>query len=1024
MELSSFTKIARSIEAMEMETKSKAKTLFEMKKEELVHHAYQIVTRGARLVDVWEEWKAEVLADSLHTNNVPPTPPAERAEFEIAGMRHMQSMQPFNAADTANTHHFPAMSGKDHAKRTADHTNARPHLSCSSHSSQTYRSPSSIGVRAQSSRSVSAQSFRHSISHRISCSARPEGSPNPNLASVKLEKSYNEFLGFLGFFLGLHLQSRLSPDLLQTTSKSIVPCRDMLKVVDEIAKRDLKHSQPLRKAHDDMYKSITYLGDATKSIFHNYLSAGEDDDVFITSQGHPLMDAATTCVRTAGVCLAQSQRVLERVGDFEFEPLALGTVDVESVGDSHLIVKTSEIVEDTGASNNSTHTIFPPQPSSRPPPPPIEIHDHTSAVSPLSSPSTRSTWPSPATVTASPTTPNRSTIHSLLPPLKTFPGPLMSCDDYPSSIQSLPTTHEESDQVSPTQPSPTSHEGNNQVSRLQTDAFEVSSLEADSTLVGSLLDSETSPISQTSTRAISPDRMPTQAAEMSSLTTSFSGSQITLNDCEEVEAEILEKTYAHELMFNGEGQINGGSLPALIERLTTYDSTPDATFVSTFFLTFRLFAKPTEFASTLIDRFHYVGESPRISYPVRLRVYNVFKGWLDSHWRHDCDGPALDLIIAFANQHLILAIPSAGKRLAELAEKVSATAGSPVPRLVSSMGKTNTSILQYVAPNTPMPAPVISKSQLTALKNWKLGGASMSILDFDPMELVRQLAIKDSRIFCSILPEELLATEWMKKSGSMAMNVRAMSGSSNDLNHLVADTVLQPEDPRKRAAVIKQWVKIATKCDEVANFHSLFAIVCALNMTAILRLNRTWEYVSSKTKAALAHLKGVIDHSRNHASIRQRLQNCVPPCLPFLGTYLTDLTFVDAGNMNTRPLPVAGSEEGTPVINFDKHMKTAKIISELQRFQIPYRYVEVPELQTWIQDQLVRVRSPDDITDKENYTRSCHLEPRESTLPRSALVESQTTTSSSSSTGKGGFDFFTRAFSHRGTTTPRASTPH
>ena len=65
------------------------------------------------------------------------------------------------------------------------------------------------------------------------------------------------------------------------------------------------------------------------------------------------------------------------------------------------------------------------------------------------------------------------------------------------------------------------------------------------------------------------------------------------------------------------------------------------------------------------------------------------------------------------------------------------------------------------------------------------------------------------------------------------------------------------------------------------------------------------------------------------------------------------------------------------MVNFDKHMKTAKIISELQRFQIPYRLQEVPELQAWMQDQLVKVRSSDEASVQNHYRRSLLLEPRD-----------------------------------------------
>ena len=70
-------------------------------------------------------------------------------------------------------------------------------------------------------------------------------------------------------------------------------------------------------------------------------------------------------------------------------------------------------------------------------------------------------------------------------------------------------------------------------------------------------------------------------------------------------------------------------------------------------------------------------------------------------------------------------------------------------------------------------------------------------------------------------------------------------------------------------------------------------------------------------------------------------------------------------------------------------MKTAKIISELQRFQIPYRFAEIPELQTWMQDQLVRVRTSDECNMTNHYRRSLLLEPREQLQCKTSPVEPQ-----------------------------------
>lgn len=1001
-DLSSFVKIAKSFEAATQEKQSAP--ISEPDLDEMVMKAFKMVNRGVKFLDVWEEDITAVESIEMpdrfkeNANNVPPTPPADRIEFGPSEKSRMHNIPELASAMTCQTE----LANNQNARENLEQMRVRSRYSRSSQTrlSQTYVRPRSAIQSLQTHRTLSAQSQRLSISHRVSCITYPADSPNPNLASEKLSAAHDTFLGFLGSFIGLHLQSRSSSELLLTTQQSVTSCRDMLRVVEEIWDRDYKRSELLEEARDGMYTKITDLVGAARDIFRP-IRSGEEDDVLLPNEGKPLVDAATACVRGAGECVAESRFVIERIGDFEFEPIGLGIIGHQE-DEKHA---SAVICSDHGGHEQSTtdSTVLPisVEPSSRPPPPPpIEIQqDSRDEAATMAILPARSTWPSHLAIQGPLTPLHRSSFQSLLPPLIPFSGPLLSPDDFQISPKISPTVSE--DMLA------------SQIKRLRSDSFGVSSSGASSTYIGSMRDSETSVVSQTSTRATSPDGTLVPASGVSSLNVSFSGSQITLNeDCEEAEVKILERTFAHELVYNKEAQICGGTLPALIERLTTHDSTPDATFVSTFYLTFRMFATPIQFAETLIDRFHYVGESPGIAGPVRLRVYNVFKGWLESHWRNDCDREALDLILPFATRQLLLVLPTAGKRLASLAEKVGSSHGPLVPRLISSMGKTNTSIAPYVSPDTPLPAPIVTKSQLAALKNWKHGGACISILDFDPLELARQFTIKESRIFCSILPEELLATEWTKKSGSMAVNVRAMSRLSTDLANLVADCILQLEDPKKRATIIKQWVKIANKCLELANYDSLMAIICSLNSSTISRLKRTWELVSVKTKALLEQLKQVVDVSRNYAVLRQRLQNHVPPCLPFVGTYLTDLTFVDAGNQTTRQLPGEGIEESKSVINFDKHMKTAKIISDLQRFQIPYRFVEVPELQTWMQDQLVRVRSSEQTNVQSYYRRSLLLEPREPLQSSARPSPAEPPASNIPVNGKEKFELFSLGWAH------------
>ncbi|KAF9888236.1 hypothetical protein FE257_008805 [Aspergillus nanangensis] len=916
--------------------------------DEMLLKAFRIVTRGVGFLDVWNEGVglSRMIAELEQQSgqyDVPPTP----------------------ASDTFD------MGSEADTERNPSRLMNRSRLDMSRASTRTDM------IDSQPPQPVSVSTKR--VSHRVSYSAPPAACRNPNLASERLNATYDAFLGVLGSFIGLHLQSRPSTELVTTTEQAVRSCRGLLTTVEAVCEHDPQGSGPLEQARDVMYEQLSELVHAARDAFRPANST-EDELIFMPDEGKRLVDAATDCVRAAGKCLAKARCVLEQSGDFELDmELPQEIAERPDVNSTPVPNHISDSAED----QNQAQDI-----SIRLPPPPLQIPNVSQHQYPPSTPvtpgltddTTPSSLNSRTELANSAVTPNTD---SFLPPNSGLPTSVdkLSFASSPHDVHTGEATHR------------TSHTKSEAGESFGRGVISTGS----SFTYSNLRDSEMSGVSQTSTRATSPDIG--NHYQLPSLKGSVSHSTLA-EENEETEANILEKTFAHELVFK-DGQIMGGSLRALVEKLTAHQSTPDAMFVSTFYLTFRLFATPMDFAEALVDRFNYIGDTPHAAGPVRLRVYNVFKGWLESHWRHDCDNQSLEFILNFANTALMYHLPTAGKRMVELAEKVSMVHGPVVPRLVSSMGKTNTATALYVHPDTPLPPPILAKKETNLLKNWKNGDASITILDFDPMELARQFTIKESRIFCAILPEELLATEWMKKTGSLAVNVRAMSTLSTDLAHLVADSILQLEEPKKRAAIIKHWVKIANKCLELNNYDSLMAIICSLNSSMISRLKRTWEVVSQKTKATLEYLREIVDVSRNYAVLRQRLQNHVPPCLPFVGTYLTDLTFVDHGNPPLRSLP---TEEGDmAVINLDKHMKTAKIISELQRFQIPYRLTEVPELQTWMQNELVRVRSNGEKSLQTFYRRSLVLEPREA--PRPSL---QTETSSSSSileNAKDKFDF-------------------
>jgi hypothetical protein len=123
--------------------------------------------------------------------------------------------------------------------------------------------------------------------------------------------------------------------------------------------------------------------------------------------------------------------------------------------------------------------------------------------------------------------------------------------------------------------------------------------------------------------------------------------------------------------------------------------------------------------------------------------------------------------------------------------------------------------------------------------------------------------------------------------------------------------------------------------------------------------------LSSKTVSSFEILKKATDYSRNYADYRAQVKRTTLPCLPFLGLYLTDLTFTDDGNPDTRY---------GRLINFDKYAKTARIISDLIHYQAPYEFVESIEIQEFL-FQSIEERGDKD--PQQLYEHSLILEPKD-----------------------------------------------
>ncbi|TQS37863.1 hypothetical protein Golomagni_01649 [Golovinomyces magnicellulatus] len=958
-------------------------------------NAFRLITRGAKFLDAWtDNFRSRPLNITLPSHSY--ISPIENDARNPPSPEELTPIDSINGLRQDYERTFPRKSSISltscRNKKDSPYCE-RPSINGNYES---YSHPPT--QHSMSLRPVSFQPNRQSASHRLSASIPV--AQRQNFISGKLNCTHDTLLSFLGSFIGrLHLQLQSPADLISAVQQFVRAGRELLTVVRAVCDHDIQSAHALMSTKNSMEERIQQLVMDAQQII---VSSGESDTAVVMPEHKArLLMASTGCVKAAGECVAKTKFVLEKIGDFEFpiEIRAQESSNAPVIGEYNSLLSRTNGIE----SNHVSPLCSLAELQNSPPHPLCAMSNYEKPLPevPIKSPSLMedglSNFESLNSLQlepqSAPSNSNDSDKTVMLPPLQNTASHISHGEDIAQKVGL--SVHERDPRTSLR---PSSYKRNNE--------------HPNSIYLNSIRNSETSMFSLQSTRATTPDPLPrtTRNKESVSDLSLCSIQTSSADDHEDAESKLLQKTYAHELLINKDGAITGGTLPALVERLTINDSTPDSLFVSTFYLTFRSFVTPEDFASTLIDRFEYAKEDLNNSSPVRLRVYNVMKGWLESHWRESTDRSALDIIENFARTTLSEALPAAGQRILELTAKASEqNRQSITPSTVSLSSKTDSR--QSLSSKSSMPNPAINKTAMSLLKGWKMGGNHLSILDIDPLEMARQLSLKWMKAFCAILPEELLGAEWTKCSGTNSPNIKTMVLLATDLSNFVADTVLQYEEAKKRANVLKHWIKIAQKCLEFNNYDTLIAIICGVNSSTIIRLKKTWESVSQRRKDLLKSLSAVVEPSKNYAGLRRRLHDHVPPCIPFLGMFLTDLTFVDAGNSPTRQLPVMGNSGGLKVINFDKYTRTAKIISDLQRFQLPYRFTEVPELQSWISSQLSRVRNISDDSHEQAkmlYRKSLRLEPRESHTSNRSPMDG-----SFNSTHREKFDLFAWAYKDR-----------
>jgi len=376
-------------------------------------------------------------------------------------------------------------------------------------------------------------------------------------------------------------------------------------------------------------------------------------------------------------------------------------------------------------------------------------------------------------------------------------------------------------------------------------------------------------------------------------------------------------------------QIKGATFVKLVER-ATYEKYADTNFQSDFLYTYRSFTTPKEMLHLLIKRYN-MPVPKGLSYgelqewkqnkqrPIRLRVINVLRHWLEKYWKDFTQDAEMGTKL---HEFIVGDLMNTGNQ-------------QPADQLLRLYTKKREDPEQdrQIIFTEPPPKPFLPPT--------KKSSVALGLMDFHPEEIARQLTLIEYNLYKSIKPWEFFNQSWTKKDKEiLSPNILNMIKRFNKVSGWVATEIVKTEKLKDRTLVLGKFLEIADKCRSQNNFNALMEILSGLQSSSVFRLRQTWEGLGSKQQVLYEELKELMTRQGNFSKLRKHVKTCNPPLIPYLGVYLTDLTFIEDGN----PDFLEGG-----LINWVKRRRLAAVLKDIQQYQQkPYCLEEVPFVQEYL----------------------------------------------------------------------------
>mmetsp|Transcript_18262 Transcript_18262/g.25578 ORF Transcript_18262/g.25578 Transcript_18262/m.25578 type:complete len:478 (+) Transcript_18262:38-1471(+) len=401
------------------------------------------------------------------------------------------------------------------------------------------------------------------------------------------------------------------------------------------------------------------------------------------------------------------------------------------------------------------------------------------------------------------------------------------------------------------------------------------------------------------------------------------------------------------LQLDESGEIKAGSVEKLTEAL--YSQKENNDYQIKFLLTYRSFTSTREVLDHLIvayTRFANSANTPNDPDKIyRLKIGKFLKKWIDDFRDFAEDKEALDRYFNFIHQVMSI---------------YDSTLSNSLKQTLDLRSKGLTRKTSQAIFSTPAPSPIVAKS---------LTPGSFTFVDIAPIEIARQLTLIDYNLCRAIESKEFLGLAWTKKDKEKrSPNLLKMINHFNDISRWSAWLVVSEPNIKKRSKILSHLVSILQYLRELNNFNAMFMIVGGLGNSAVHRLHKTFDEIKSDKLKLLEDMKVLCDPLKSWANYRNTIHGINPPCVPFMGVYQTDLTFIEDGNPD---------KFSNGLINFKKCRMIASVIEEIQQYQLkPYNLTPVPQIQEFISKSIEEGKASG-LEDKQLFDLSLVAEPRQ-----------------------------------------------